>query len=136
MQPQYRQVVAFLAASLHNASVNNASSDASADARGGTPTIIDLTSNEECSFDGELSRARVVIANRDGSYFTGTDDSGVLSILDHATEHFFTFEHNGERFWGFDYATNTYYSGQLDGDVIRIADEESNHHFSYAIRSS
>src|SRR6266511_3943893 len=62
MQPHCRRAVAFIAASLQSAD--------------SSPLLVDLTANEVFSFAGELSARRVVITNnRDGTYFTGADES-------------------------------------------------------------
>ena len=87
MQPHCRRAVAFIAASLQGAE--------------SSPLLVDLTANEVFSFAGELSARRVVITNnRDGTYFTGADECGMLSLYDHDAERFFTFQQDRGRFWG------------------------------------
>jgi len=120
MQPHCRRAVAFIAASLQSAD--------------SSPLLVDLTANEVFSFAGELSARRVVITNnRDGTYFTGADECGMLSLYDHDAERFFTFPQDRGRFWGFDYGSRTYYSGQVQDRLVRIEDEECAGVFSYAL---
>jgi len=120
MHPQCRRAVAFIAAGLELTDVGR--------------SIVDLTSNQVCSFEGDLSPKRVAISNaEDGNYFTGASTNGVLSIFDHERRRFFTFERDGKQFWGFDYGSSSYYAGSLEGHLVQIADEQVDRVFSYSL---
>jgi hypothetical protein len=123
LQPNCRRAVAFIVAALRTEEAGR--------------IIVDLASNEVHAFEGDVSPTRIAIVDcTDGSYFTGSDADGELSIHDHRSRHFFTLALDGERFGGFDYGTSSYYSGQMTAGVIRIHDEHSAGIFSYSIQPS